>query len=168
VTNTKALPDPPAILPNGELDCDPDPRGEIFSELAEFSTGLPEVLSERRRSSAAQHEAEESAMAVARAAERARLEVQREHATAIKPIRRMNTLTDAQKRTRKIRAWMLSQSARPDLETYWRAMDAARIPPPPACFRAGKRTFEESFKVPSLRRSISAEFSRLWRTRSPQ
>jgi len=77
-------------------------------------------------------------------------------------------LTEAQKRTRKIRGWMLSQSSRPDLETYRRAMDLAKVAPPPACRRAGKESFDESFKVHNLKGSIRAEFSRLWRTRSPQ
>src|SRR5271157_1988227 len=78
------------------------------------------------------------------------------------------TLTEAQKRTRKIRVWMLSQSSRPNLETYWRAMDDAKIAPPPVCLRAGKRTFEKSLEVKSLAAAIRAELSRLWRTSSPQ
>ena len=77
-------------------------------------------------------------------------------------------LTEAQKRTRKIRLWMLSQSVRPSPETYCRAMDQAGISPPPVCRRAGKLTFDVSLKVPALKQAISAEFSRLWRTRSPQ
>jgi hypothetical protein len=28
-----ALPDPPAALPDGTFDCDPDPHGEIFAEM---------------------------------------------------------------------------------------------------------------------------------------
>jgi hypothetical protein len=77
-------------------------------------------------------------------------------------------LTEARKRTQKIRVWMLSQFSRPEMETYREAMDAARIAPTPACLRAGKRSFKESWQVPRLRQTISAEFSRLWDTREPK
>jgi len=166
MSNPKAFPELPAILPTNDLDCPEDPGGEVFAELNEFSIAPPEVLAERRRKAAAQREAEESAAAIARVA---RLD-QGEHVkhSKPKPSNQPKTLTDAQKRTRKIRGWMLTQSSRPDLDTYCQAMDAARIAPPPDCRRAGKRTFEESSKVPKLRRSISAELSRLWKTRSPK
>jgi hypothetical protein len=76
-------------------------------------------------------------------------------------------LTPAQKRAKKIRLWMLRQHKRPDLETYRREMDEAQIAPPPACLRAGKRTFEESLQTSSTKQVVTAEFSRLWRSRSP-
>ena len=77
-------------------------------------------------------------------------------------------LTPAERRSRKIRLWMLQQHKRPNLETYRREMDDGHIAPPPACLRAGKRTFAASDEIPALRRAISAEFSRLWETRSPK
>jgi hypothetical protein len=88
------------------------------------------------------------------------------HPTRMVKKKRREALTPAQQRTRKIRAWMRSQFLRPNPETYRRAMDNAHISPPAKCCRAGKSTFEESFAVKALRGSVSAEFSRLWRTRA--
>jgi hypothetical protein len=129
---------------------------------------FPADAERRRQAREMDHE-----RAKARAAEEARLEVQREHETSSSrpktqrvAIKRKRNLTPVTKRTKKIRGVLLSQTSRPDLETYVRLMDEGQISPPPACRRAGKRTFEESFKVPNLRRVISAEFSRLWQTRS--
>jgi hypothetical protein len=68
-----------SILPNGDLDCDDDPSREIYAELEAFSIGDPEAVTARRRRESAQREAEESAAAIARAAEKARLEFRREH-----------------------------------------------------------------------------------------
>jgi hypothetical protein len=108
---------------------------------------------------------------IARAEELARIEARREHETVPSHFRKQSranehkTLTAAQTRTKKIRVWMLSQSSRPDLATYRQAMDAAKVLPPPACLHVGKRSFEESTKVAALRHAISAEFSRLWKTR---
>jgi hypothetical protein len=171
VSNPKALPELPAILASGDIDCDADPGGEVFAELRDFSVGLPEVLADRRREAATQREAEESAAAIARAAESARLD-QRGRATVIgrskpKPSAKRK-ITEAQTRTRKIRLWMLKQPSRPDLKTYCQAMDDAIIKPPPVCRAAGKQNFENSLKVTRLKQAISAEFSRLWNTRSPK
>ena len=63
---------------------------------------------------------------------------------------------------------MLTQFPRPDMETYREAMDAARIAPTPSCLAAGKRSFKEGWQVPSLRQTISSEFSRLWFSREPK
>jgi hypothetical protein len=63
------MPEPPATLPNGDLDCPEDPGGEPFVELNEFAVGTPEVLAERRRVAVMQRGAVENAVLVAAAVE---------------------------------------------------------------------------------------------------
>ena len=164
MSSSKALPALPTVLPTGELDCEADPRGDIFSELADFSTGPPEVLSERRRKAAAQREAENSAAAVARAAESARLEVQRAHATKLKPINKRKVLTPEEKRMKKIRGLLAKFRECPSPENYCHWMDRANIALPELCrgIPGGPSDYHDAYKNPRFAAAIRNEKSRAW------
>jgi hypothetical protein len=44
MSNSKLIPQPPATLPDGTLDCDPDPMSEVFSDLERWEKMPPEEL----------------------------------------------------------------------------------------------------------------------------
>jgi hypothetical protein len=169
MANPKALPDLPAILPTGDLDCDADPGGEVFAELMEFSTGLPEVLATRRRKAAAQREREESAVAVARAAAEARLSVHRERGTLVsrpkpKPSNKRKALTPEEKRMKKIRGLLSKFRECPPPEDYCHWMDRAKIELPELCRGVSgvPKDYRDAYKTPKFAAAIRSEKSRAW------
>lgn len=122
MSNPKVIPELPAILPSGDLDCDTDPSGAVFEELREFSIGSPEVLAERRHRARTQREAEESAVAVTRAAEEAR------RGFSKKPKRQVSTPVRLEEFGELIRKAALASGA--DVAEFCALLDLDDVPTP--------------------------------------